>query len=134
MEKLKETTKLGKKAKYKADRVLVIMDDQAGLFGGGIRNPVANYVLKHRHFSSSVIVVTQVYKAIPSIIRTNMSCMILFECPNDKELEKIYEEWTERMKDKDWMDVYNYATKDEYAFMYINRKFKRGQRVFKNFQ
>lgn len=35
VEKLKSEHKMGKKAKYKADRVLVVMDDQAGLFGNG---------------------------------------------------------------------------------------------------
>lgn len=48
----------GKKAKYKADRVLLIMDDQAGLFRSGTNNPIVNYVLKHRHYSSSLIIVT----------------------------------------------------------------------------
>lgn len=90
-------------------------------------------MIKHRHYSSSLIVVTQAYKAIPKTIRNNMSCLILFECPNDKEIESIYEEWTERMGRDEWQNVYDYATQDPYAFLYINTKFPRGQRVFKNF-
>lgn len=56
--------------KYVADRMFVILDDQAGLFRGGQnRNPVVNYAIKHRHVSSSFIVVTQSYKIVPVGIR-----------------------------------------------------------------
>lgn len=30
--------------------------------GGNTNNPVVNYVIKHRHYSSSCILVTQAYK------------------------------------------------------------------------
>ncbi len=126
---------LNKQAKYVADRMLIILDDQAGMFKqGNTNNPMANFVIKHRHSSSSVIIVTQAYKAIPKTIRTNCNALILFEIPNLSELKVIYEENPEGMSEPEWMKVYKYATDEAYSFLYINNKFPKGQRVFKKFQ
>lgn len=122
------------KAKMIADRLLIIMDDQAGLFkGGNTNNPIVNYVIKHRHYSSSCIIVTQAYKAVPRTIRVNCNALILFEIPNLKELEGIYEENPESMTQQEWYQTYKYATQDPYSFMYINNKLPKGERIFKNF-
>jgi hypothetical protein len=121
-------------AKYIADRVLVILDDQAGMFkGGNTNNPMVNYVIKHRHSSSSVIIVTQAYKAIPKTIRTNCNALVLFEIPNLSERKVIYEENPEGMSEDEWMQVYKHATHEPFSFMYMNNKFPRGERVYKNF-
>lgn len=126
--------KYGKQAKFLADRLLLILDDQAGMFkGGNVNNPMVNYVIKHRHVSSSVIIVTQAYKAIPKTIRTNCNCLVLFEIPNLSELKVIYEENPEGMSEKEWMRVYQHATMEPYSFLYMNNKFDKGKRVFKNF-
>lgn len=123
-----------KEAKYIADRLLVVLDDQAGMFkGGNTNNPLMNYIIKHRHVSSSVIIVTQAYRAIPKTIRTNCNAIILFDIPNKNELRSIYEENPEGLTEKEWMRVYNYATEENYSFLYINNKFTKGQRIFKRF-
>lgn len=123
-----------KHAKFAADRILVIMDDQAGLFkNGNNSNPMVNYVIKHRHSNTSVIVVTQAYKAIPKTIRTNCNSLILFDIPNLSELRVIYEENPESMDEDTWMKVYKYCTHEPYSFMYINNKFKKNETVFRNF-
>jgi molybdopterin-guanine dinucleotide biosynthesis protein len=123
-----------KDAKFIADRMLVVLDDQAGMFkGGNVNNPMVNYVIKHRHASSSVIIVTQAYKAIPKTIRTNCNAMIIFDIPNLSELRAIYEENPEGLTEKEWLKVYKHATKDHYSFLYINNKFRKGETMFKRF-
>lgn len=123
-----------KDAKFIADRMLVVLDDQAGMFkGGNVNNPMVNYVIKHRHASSSVIIVTQAYKAIPKTIRTNCNAMIIFDIPNLSELKAIYEENPEGLTEKEWMKVYKHATRDHYSFLYINNKFQKGETMFKRF-
>jgi hypothetical protein len=92
-----------------------------------------NFVIKHRHSSASVIIVTQAYKAIPKTIRTNCNALVLFEIPNLSELKVIYEENPEGMHEDEWMRVYKYATDEPYSFLYINNKFPKGQRVYKKF-
>jgi hypothetical protein len=124
----------GQKSKYIANRILVVLDDQAGMFkGGNTNNPLVNYVIKHRHSSTSLIIVTQAYKAIPKTIRTNCNALILFEIPNMSELKVIYEENPDNLPEDEWLKVYRHATKDPFDFLYMNNKFKKGQRLFKNF-
>jgi hypothetical protein len=119
--------------KQVADRILVILDDQAGSFPSGCgTNPMSNFVIKHRHTSTSIILVTQAYKMIPKSIRTNSNCMILFRIPNLSELKMIYEENPEGLAEEEWMAMYNEATNDTYSFLYINNKFPKGQTCFKN--
>lgn len=122
-------------SKMYADRVLVIMDDQAGQFQGGVtRNPEVNFVLRHRHYGTSVIIVTQAYKAIPKSIRTNCNSLICFEIPNKKELEAVYEEWPEGMNVDEWLHAYKIATDASYSFLYLNNHFVKGKRAFIRFE
>lgn len=133
IEKLRQ--KGHKDAKFIADRMLVVLDDQAGMFkGGNTNNPMVNYVIKHRHANSSVIIVTQAYRAIPKTIRTNCNAVILFDIPNLSELKAIYEENPEGLNEQEWMKVYKHATQGTYDFMYINNKFPKGERIFRNFK
>jgi hypothetical protein len=132
--KLNEQDK-GALAKFYADRILVILDDQAGLYRGGVNgNWQINFVIKHRHYNTSLIIVTQAYKAIPKSIRTNCNALICFEIPNKSELKVIYEEWPENMDEDEWMRVYKEATDRPYSFLYLNNHFPRGQRAFINFE
>lgn len=123
------------KAKYLADRILIIMDDQAGLFkGGNTRNPIVNFVLKHRHYNTSLVIVTQAYKAIPKTIRVNCNQLVCFEISNQSELQSIYEEHPCEMNEEHWMKMFKYATSKPYAFLYINDAFPKGHRTFVNFK
>lgn len=121
-------------AKFIADRILVILDDQAGMFkGGNTNNPVVNYFIRHRHPNTSVIVATQANKAVPKTIRTNCNALVAFEIPNQQELVTLYDEWPGNMPMEKWMQLYQYATGDAFSFLYINTHFPKGKRVFKNF-
>lgn len=124
------------KIKYLIDRVLLIEDDQAGLYRGGLtNNPEANFVFKHRHYGASLIKVTQKYKAMPSASRTQMDALICFEIGNRMERDAIYDEWDMGVQDRDdWMDLLDYATAEPYGFIYMNKQFPRGKRIYKNFE
>ena len=67
--------------KYLADRTLLILDDQVGskLFRASKGNEFKAFATKHRHYSTSFIVVSQGYKEVPATIRTNFTCLIIFE-------------------------------------------------------
>lgn len=124
----------GSKSKFIADRMLIVLDDQAGMYkGSNFNNPIVNYVIKHRHYSSSCIIVTQAYKAVPKTIRSNCNALILFEIPNLAELKVIYEENPEGLTEKEWLQVYKYCTSEPFSFMYSNNKFPKGMRIYKNF-
>ena len=83
-----------KKSKHLANRMLIVFDDLVGssLFSGKKDNPFKILNANHRHYSCSMLMVTQAYKEIPKTVRTQFSCVIIFEIANEKELEVIFEE------------------------------------------
>lgn len=132
LDKLKDIG-VGEKRRYVIDRQLLIMDDQAGMFKQGIHSPLTNFVIKHRHTSTSVIIVTQAYKAIPKTIRSNCNAIVIFDIPNKSEMAAIYEENPNGLSMNDWNSLYQHATAEPFSFLYINTKFPKGERMFKNF-
>ena len=47
-----------------------------------------------------------------------MTHFITFRSKSKKELENIYEDIID-LDDQDWHDVYNYATQEQYNFLYV---------------
>jgi hypothetical protein len=122
--------------KYLANRVLFVFDDLVGsnLFSNARQNLFKLFNVRHRHFSASILMVTQGYKEIPKTIRTGYSCLILFEIPNEAELKAIYEEFPMGMKYDDWIKVYNYCVDGDFNFLFYNLKVKEKRlRIMKNF-
>jgi hypothetical protein len=78
--------------------------------------------------------VTQAYKEIPKTVRTQFSCVIVFEIANEKELEVIFEENPMNLKKDDWMQVYQHATDGDHDFMFINYQKPKRLRIMKNFE
>lgn len=123
-----------KQAPFIADRLLIILDDQAGLFKmGNSNNPMVNFVIKHRHYSCSLMIVTQAFKAIPKTIRTNCNVLILFDIASKAELKSIYEELAD-VDEKCWYKMFKYAIAEPFSFMYYNNKFPKADRYYKRFE
>jgi hypothetical protein len=121
--------------KYLANRILIIFDDLVGssLFSGKRQSYFKGVNTRHRHYSASFIMVSQGYKEIPKTIRTNFTCLIVFEIGNEKEVEVIYEEWPMGLNKDDWMELYSYATSGDHSFLYINFQKPKRLRMMKNF-
>lgn len=139
LDKNKEMVDLLKKygkSKYTADRILLIFDDQVGscLFGGQRDNYFKGVNTRHRHYSASMLEVSQGYKEIPKTIRTNWTGVIIFEIGNEREVFCIYEEYAMGLKWEAWKELYDYATKDEHCFMFLDYQKPRGARLMKNFE
>jgi len=131
-----KTLKKAGYTKHLANRLLLVFDDLVGseLFSSKKRNPFKTLATNHRHLSASVLMVTQAYKEIPKTVRTQFSCMIIFEIPNDNEVKAIYEENSMKMKFPQWNELYTYAVDGDHDFMYINYQQKdKEKRVMKNF-
>lgn len=122
--------------KYLANRILLIFDDLVGsaLFSNRKDNYFKGWNTRHRHYSTSALMVSQGYKEIPKTIRTNWTCLLVYEIANDKEIEVIYEENTMGLKREDWLEMFEYATADEYSFLYMNAKKPKHLRCMKNFE
>jgi hypothetical protein len=124
------------KTKHLANRILIVFDDLVGssLFSGKRDNPFKRLNTNHRHYSISMLMVTQAYKEIPKTVRTQFSCVVVFEIANEKELEVIFEENPMNLKKDDWMEVYQHATEGDHDFMYINYQKPKRLRIMKNFE
>jgi hypothetical protein len=95
------------KSKHMANRLLIIFgmlftysDDLVGstLFSNRRDSPFKMLNTNHRHYSASILMVSQAYKEIPSrkfliieTVRTNFSGLVVFEIPNEKEIQVIFE-------------------------------------------
>jgi len=138
MEEQMKVVKLLKKhdmTKHLANRILIVFDDLVGssLFSGRKDNPFKKLNTNHRHYSISILMVTQAYKEIPKTVRTQYTGIMIFEIPNEKELEVIYEENPVGLNYDDWMSVYKYCTAGDFDFMYLNFKKEKRLRIMKNF-
>ncbi len=113
------------KTKHLANRLLLVFDDLVGstLFSNNRKNVFKRLNTNHRHYSASILLVSQAYKEIPKTVRVNVSGLILFDIANEKELECIYEENPCSMKKEAWLEVYHHAVAAPYAFLYIKYVF-----------
>lgn len=77
--------------------------------------------------------VSQAFKELPKTVRTNFSCLIIFEIPSDKELEVIQEENPMYLKKTQWMELYEHAVEGDHDFLFINYQKPKRLRMMKNF-
>lgn len=125
------------KTKHFANRLLLIFDDLVGsdLFNGSRKSPFKKLSTNHRHYSTSVLMVSQAYKEIPKTVRTQFSCLIVFDIPNDAEVKVIYEENSMKLKFPQWLELYNYAVRGDHDFLFINyQQPDKQKRIMKNFE
>jgi hypothetical protein len=125
------------KTKFEADRILFIFDDIVG--SDLLRRSKDNLRfldlnVRHRHYAASLMIVSQGYKEIPRTFRTNFSCLVVFRISNEKERAVIYEENPNCLRYPEWLQVYNYAVKEPFHFLYITYQEKDFSKRFrKNF-
>lgn len=122
------------KTKHLANRILFLFDDLVGssLFSGARKNAFKMLNTNHRHFSSSLIMVSQAFKEIPKTVRTNFSCLILFEIFSDGELEAIYTEFPMGLKRPQWDELYQYCIEGDHNFLFYNMQRPKHLRLMKN--
>lgn len=124
------------KPKFLANRMLIIFDDLVGsdLFNGRRGSYFKGLNTRHRHYSASFLMVSQGYKEIPKTIRTNWTCLIVFEIGNEKEVMVIYEEYAMGLKHDDWLEIYRYCTTNDHDFLFIDYQKKKRFRLMRNFE
>lgn len=116
-----------------ANNILLILDD---CLGSDIVKSSAFKQLntKLRHYKISVIFVSQAYYEIPKTVRLNASCLFIYETNNKKEIDNYYNENNCSLSFKDWISVYQYATKDPYNFFQLNYQNDKTHRFLKNME
>ena len=84
-------------------------------------NDISFLCSKFRHYEMSIFLTTQSFRAVSNIIRNNATNILIFRQNNQKELEKIKEEYSELCGSEEmFMEYYNLAHDIPYSFLYID--------------
>jgi hypothetical protein len=99
-------------------RTLIILDDFAAQMK--LRDEALNILFfRSRHAKNSVIISTQMYKAVPKSIRTNCTQLTFFNVSNAKEAKLIEEEQcSPAFNGKPFLEEFVRITSTKYHFMH----------------
>ena len=117
----------------KNSRMLIIMDDCIASQKGFLQSPSALKMFALlRHYLVSVIILIQSYNKIPRALRINSNATMVFPS-TQSEIEVLIDEITPpNFKKRDFEKVIDYATSEQYQFLYINNHAAPDKRIRKN--
>ena len=83
-------------------------------------NQVSFFSTRFRHYIDFYLIAVQSFRAVSGMIRNNATDVIICKQQNQKELEKIAEEYGDLVGGQDnFMKLYDEAHKDRYSFLYL---------------
>jgi hypothetical protein len=117
-------------------QILIIIDDFADDTNFTRKSTLLHQLyIRGRHNYISTLTSTQVYKQVSPIVRKNMTHLFVFRLRNQADLEAITEEVSAVYGKEIFRQIYNEATSEAYAFLYINMMAKNKEDMFyQNFQ
>jgi hypothetical protein len=116
----------------KNSRMLIILDDIIANRNFLMAPASLKMFALLRHYLCSVIVLTQSYNKIPRALRLNCNAVFVFPA-SQSEVEVLIDEITPAgIKKRDFENVIEYATAEQYQFLYINNHAKPSERIRKN--
>jgi len=84
-------------------------------------NEVSFFATRFRHYIDFYVIAVQSFRAVSGMIRNNSTSVIICKQQNNKELEKIAEEYGDMVGGHDnFMKLYEEAHKDRYSFLYLD--------------
>ncbi len=96
-------------------------------------NAVSFFSTRFRHYIDFYVIATQTFRAVSGMIRNNAQDVIIARQQNQKELEKIMEEYSSLVGgDDNFMELYNKVHSEKYQMMYMKLS-ENPVQVFKNF-
>lgn len=103
--------------------IFLILDDLIGdgkAFKAG-NNVMSNLCIKHRHYGINLLYASQYSKGIPPMIRSNIDIYCLFKFANvNSVVEKIYPEVSGLVKEHEFIEMYEEATKDPHNCLVLD--------------
>ena len=84
------------------------------------QNDVSFFSTRFRHYIDFYVIAVQSFRAVSGMIRNNATDVIICKQQNQKELEKISDEYSSLVGGKEnFMKLYEEAHKDRYSFLYL---------------
>lgn len=122
-----EKTKKEYKPKKKAPEHIFLLDD----ISNELKNPsLLSLLKKSRHIKSTIYISSQYIHDLPPQALKQLSYFLCFRSMTREKLEHIYKMLDLSIDEEKFYNLYDYATKDPYCFMYIDMK---NQKFRKNF-
>jgi hypothetical protein len=100
------------------ERVLIILDDM--LFYLNTNDALPAICTRYRHYNMSFIITTQSFRKLPLVVRNCANQIIFFKLNNEKELEKIDEEYGSSFHNN-FTQMAKMITSKKYDFVYLNQ-------------
>ncbi len=117
--------------------IFIILDDLIGDNKVFKRQSLINNItIQHRHLGVNLVFTSQNPKSIPNIIRNNIDVYVLYKFAKVKMvLEKLYEEVSNLLIEKQIEDLYKHATNEAHDAQVIDThpKTKRDKRFNSSF-
>ena len=97
-------------------------------------NSINTLATRFRHYEMSIMIFTQSFRAVSTMIRSNSQNVMIFRQQSSKELEKIAEEYSDLCGDEaQFLRYYNIAHSEPYQFLYIDAQ-KNPAHFYKSFE
>ena len=116
-----------RKSKFRSPEWIFILDDLAD----ELRSPIiATFLKKNRHFKAKVIISSQYTNDLMPAAMKQLDYVLLFKGHDAVKLEQIRKSADLAIPQKDFLDMYQFATSQPYSFLYAD---VRGGTFRKNF-
>lgn len=104
--------------KKKEIRHLIILDDCMADLPRSKQAILSRIIVTSRHLHCSVIITSQKYNAIPTVIRAQNDLLSIFKTYNTREIQTIQEDMS---IDRDlFTEIYDLCTDEPHSFMHVN--------------
>ena len=110
--------------KKRDKKVLIVFDDMIAdiEYNKNFKKMIKELFNRGRKMNISIVFITQSYFRALKDARLNTTHYILMKIGNNKELKSIAEENSGNVDYKDFLEIYNYCTKEPYSFMTIDAR------------
>lgn len=124
-----ETRKLKRNKKTRSAKYILCFDD----LGSDLhKSNISQLIIKHRHYHCNIVLLSQHMNFLNPASKRNMDYLCLFGGFPDKDLEKLHEDVPFTCSYEELLAKYREATKEPYAFLYIDRVKDIFKRNFKD--
>jgi hypothetical protein len=94
---------------------------------------MSNLATTHRHMKVCYAILSQYYKAVSPVVRTNCSYIIYFAGSEMENIKLCEEQLPAFMSKKKFMQCVEFATKEPYSFLSINTRAEHGKKLRSGF-
>ena len=121
--------------KNRDKKLLIVFDDMIAdiEYNKNFKQIIKELFYRACKINISIVFITQSYFRALKDARLNSTHYILMKIGNKKELKRIAEEKSGHLDYKDFLEMYNYCTKDPYSFMTIDARPTASVTFKKNF-